>query len=49
MEETKEEKIILLKSQIFDLQIKFGVIRKEIEDKLRELNELIKLKNGEGG
>ena len=39
------EEITKLKAEIFDLQIKFGVIRKEIEEKLRELNELIKDEN----
>jgi len=37
-----EDKIIILKAEIFDLQIKFGVIRKELEEKLQKLNELLK-------
>jgi len=37
-----EEKTILLKSQIFDLQIQYGKIRQDIEIKLKELNELNK-------
>ena len=34
------DEIIKLKAEIFDLQIKYGLIRKEIEEKLKELNEL---------
>jgi len=38
----RDNSIITLKSQIFDLQIAYGKIRQDIETKLKELNELNK-------
>jgi methyl coenzyme M reductase subunit D len=38
----RDNRIIQIKSEIFDLQIKYGQIRQEIEIKLKELNELNK-------
>jgi methyl coenzyme M reductase subunit D len=42
----RDNHIITLKSQIFDLQIQYGKIRQEIETKLKELNELSKNSGG---
>jgi len=42
----RDNSIITLKSQIFDLQIAYGKIRQAIEDKLKELNELNKNSGG---
>jgi hypothetical protein len=42
MSEDAKDKIIFLKSTIFDLQIQYGKIRQEIEIKLKELNDLNK-------
>ena len=36
------DRITTLKAEIFDLQIKLGTTRKEMEAKLAELNKLIK-------
>ena len=41
MEETKKQKIIKLKSELFDLQIKMATDRGAYEDKLKELNRLL--------
>ena len=40
----RDNSIITLKSQIFDLQIQYGKIRQDIETKLKELNELTQKK-----
>ena len=36
----KEDKIIRLKAEIFDLQVQYGLIRNEMEGKIKELNIL---------
>lgn len=38
----ENEKIMILKAEIFDLQIAYGKVRQEIENKIKELNELNK-------
>ena len=43
-EEKLEQRIVLLKSQIFDLQIQFSQIRQGLSDKINELNQLNKLR-----
>lgn len=43
----RELKIIEIKAELFDLQNKMGSLRVIMEEKLKELNQLIKLERGD--
>ena len=44
----KEQKIISLKAELFDLQVKMTTDRAKYQEKLKELNELLKEEDKNG-
>ena len=44
----KEQKIISLKAELFDLQVKMTTDRSKYQEKLKELNELLKEEDKNG-